>query len=133
MSHDQTVIDEINILQATIRAMEDSVSNVAGQLDAEIDRVLVDGKITLNVDHAQQYLVKGDAKSYAIAAASILAKTTRDAFMKALDEEWPEYGFAKHKGYPTVAHREAIATVGPCPHHRKSFAGVKEHLERLRS
>lgn len=132
IAKDQTVIDEINILQATLEAMKDAVESVANQMDQTPERVFVDGKITLDIEYAQQWLIGGDGKSRAIAAASILAKTERDAYMVTLHEQWPDYGFAGHKGYPTKKHREAIAEHGPSPHHRLTFGCVAEHVDKLR-
>lgn len=131
-SADQTVIDEINILQATLQAMAECVEVVASEIDNAPERVFVDGKITLDVTYPQQALVGGDGRSRSIAAASILAKTERDAYMVALDAEWPDYGFAGHKGYPTKKHRDAIKEFGPCPHHRLTFGCVAEFVDMLR-
>lgn len=129
---DEKKIDEINILQATLLAMKKAVEDVVKQVGREPDCVFIDGNKTIDIPYTQEALVKGDGRSRAIAAASILAKTDRDALMYALDKEWPEYGFARHKGYPTKKHREAVAEHGPCIHHRQSFAGVREHIARLR-
>lgn len=123
-------IDEINILQASLKAMEAALADVSSDLKDVI--VLVDGKQEVETDLPQMALVKGDAQSYAIAAASILAKVGRDDEMITHHATWPEYGFERHKGYPSKFHREAIAEYGPCAIHRLSFAGVKEHMARLR-
>ena len=120
---DAGVIDDINILQATLKAMTQAVDGLASPADA----ALVDGNRlppALRVKHAAA-VVKGDAKSAAIAAASIVAKVTRDRLMAEAAAEWPAYGFDKHKGYPTAAHVAAIAKHGPCPIHRLTFAPLK--------
>lgn len=120
-SLDPVVIDEINILQATHRAM-----NLAlGQLMPAPVHVLVDGNHVKSIVLPQTSLVKGDSRSYSIAAASVLAKVTRDREMVSSDARWPGYGFAVHKGYPTPQHLAALQSQGPCPIHRKSFAPVR--------
>lgn len=111
------VIDEINIRQATHKAMEEAVS----ALSAVPDHILIDGNDNIPFDTPYTYIVKGDANSQTIAAASILAKVSRDRLMKELDREYPEYGFAKHKGYGTKEHMEAIRKYGVTKIHRKSF------------
>ena len=112
-------IDEINILQATYEAMRTAV----GKLGIRPD-VLVNDAVTIpGLDILQVPVIKGDAKCISIAAASILAKVTRDTYMKEMDREYPVYGFAGHKGYGTKSHCEAIAEYGPCPIHRRSFLG----------
>ena len=115
-------IDEINILNATHLAMRRAADEVAAKLGSDADAVhcLVDGLPVKTLPRAAN-LVKGDAKSLLIAAASILAKTERDADCMRLERLYPGYGFAKHKGYPTKAHFAAIAKLGPCPEHRRSF------------
>ena len=110
-------IDEINILQATYEAMRQAIS----QLSPSPDLLLNDAVTIPGVDIRQIPIVKGDAKSVSIAAASILAKVTRDEMMKEYDRIFPEYGFAKHKGYGTAAHIAAIREYGPCPIHRRTF------------
>lgn len=125
---DHELIDEINILQATFRAMEGAVHAAVGALQVPIDCVFIDGNKTVNLPLPQRAVVKGDARSRAIAAASILAKVSRDRMMRAYHEKWPHYGFASHKGYPTRAHRAAVAEYGPSPIHRRSFRGVREFL-----
>ena len=113
-------IDRINILQATHCAM-----NVAlAQLAPPAEHALVDGRQVPTLAVPQTSIVKGDAKSFSIAAASILAKVTRDRLMVEYNVEWPVYGFAAHKGYGTAAHLSALAQHGPCPIHRRSFAPV---------
>lgn len=110
-------IDEINILQATYEAMQDAVA----QLMPTPDLLLVDAVHIPNVIQKQVGIVKGDAKSVSIAAASIMAKVTRDRLMIQMDELYPEYGFAGHKGYGSKEHIQAIKQYGPCPIHRRSF------------
>lgn len=110
-------IDEINILQATYEAMRKAIS----QLSVVPDVLLNDAVIIPGISIPQVKIIKGDAKSVSIAAASILAKVTRDHIMMDYDAQYPEYGFAKHKGYGTEAHIEALKKHGPCPIHRKTF------------
>ncbi|MCI8514726.1 MAG: ribonuclease HII [Lachnospiraceae bacterium] len=110
-------IDKINILQATYEAMREAVAG----LFREPDLLLNDAVRIPDVTIPQVPIVKGDAKSASIAAASILAKVTRDHIMEEYEELYPEYGFAKHKGYGTKAHIEALKTYGPCPIHRRTF------------
>ncbi len=113
---EHTVIDEINILNATKLAMRRAVE----QLRSTPDIVLIDA-VKLDLPVHTVSIVKGDAKSYAIAAASILAKVTRDRMMRRYDEEYPGYGFAKNKGYGTAEHIRALAELGPSPIHRRTF------------
>ena len=115
------VIDAVNILQATHRAMNAALR----QLHPRPAHALVDGLRVKSLIVPQTPLVKGDARSYSIAAASVLAKVTRDRAMVAADARWPEYGFAQHKGYPTPEHLAALAKHGPCPIHRRSFAPLR--------
>lgn len=129
---DHEVIDDINILEATHRAMEEAVHKVCEQLDDRPDYVFIDGNMPVKIDLPQRAVVKGDARSRAIAAASILAKVSRDAVMAEHHQTWPEYNFASNKGYPTKQHRVAVAEYGPCPIHRLSFGGVREHRDKLR-
>ena len=110
-------IDEINILQADYLAMKRALS----QLSVRPDVLLNDAVIIPGVQEKQVSIIKGDAKSVSIAAASILAKVTRDRIMISYDELYPEYGFARHKGYGTQFHQDAIREFGPCPIHRRSF------------
>ena len=110
-------IDEINILQATYEAMRIAIGNLSVTPD-----ILLNDAVTIpDIDIMQVPIIKGDAKSQTIAAASIMAKVTRDRIMAQYDELYPEYGFAKHKGYGTKAHIEAIKEYGPCPIHRRTF------------
>ena len=111
-------IDEINILNATKRALEKALDN----LKVRPDRILVDALEHIDTKGVPYTsVIKGDAKIYSISAASIIAKVTRDRIMREYDEVYPEYGFAKHKGYGTAAHISAIKENGPCPLHRKTF------------
>lgn len=121
-------IDKINILQATLLAMQRAVSRLA----VPPDYLLIDGITPLPVDISQQTLKKGDSRSLSIAAASVIAKVVRDRIMYAFAKQMPEYQFAKHKGYGTQIHRQAIAEFGPSWQHRRTFAGVKEHLDSAR-
>lgn len=114
---DAKTIDEINILQATFLAMRTAVEN----LSLKPDYALIDGNGKPGLSIAEETVVKGDAKSVSIAAASILAKVSRDRYMKEADEKHPEYQFAKHKGYGTKLHYEMIAEHGICDEHRRSF------------
>lgn len=118
-SHEE--IDEINILNATYLAMRRAVENLLAQGAVGIDLLLVDGNRDPKIGYPTRTVVKGDGTSASIAAASILAKVTRDREMLQLDQEYPAYGFAKHKGYPTKAHYQAIEENGICPIHRKTF------------
>jgi ribonuclease HII len=118
------VIDEINILQATHRAMNEALA----KLNPLPPHALVDGRPVKTLRVPQTAIVKGDARSYSIAAASVLAKVTRDHLMLAYAAEFPEYAFAEHKGYGTAKHLAAIAKFGACPIHRKTFAPLKTKL-----
>lgn len=115
-------IDEINILNASLLAMRRAIADAGGNPDI----ILVDGNVDRGFDREAHAIVGGDAKSPSIAAASVIAKVTRDHLMAALDEKYPEYGFAKHKGYPTKAHKLAVFEYGPCPEHRRSFLSFLE-------
>ena len=119
------VIDTVNILQATYRAMVDAVRG----LSPTPGMVLVDGARTPFVDSHSRAVKKGDTVSQSIGAASILAKVERDRVMEGYHLEYPRYGFDRHKGYGTREHLESIARHGPCPIHRRTFAGVKEHCQ----
>lgn len=115
---DEREIDEINILQATYLAMTRAVQN----LNVKADYALIDGnRIPPQLDIPAEYVIKGDGKVLSIAAASILAKVTRDRYMREMAKQYPEYGFEKHKGYGTKAHYQAIAEHGICPLHRRTF------------
>lgn len=114
-----TLIDEINILQATYEAMREAIN----ELEKTPDVLLVDAVHIPDINIKQVGIVKGDAKSVNIAAASILAKVTRDRLMAEYDKIYPEYGFASNKGYGTATHIAALKEIGPCAIHRKSFIG----------
>lgn len=120
----QEIIDEINILKATHRAMRAALSDIK----VPIDYILVDGLPVPDLPAPSQAIVKGDAKSVSISAASIVAKVTRDRIMIEYDKKYPQYGFASHKGYGSRAHMEALKKYGPCPCHRRSFAPVAERI-----
>lgn len=116
-SVDEKRIDEINILNATFEAMNKAIDD----LKIQPDYVLIDGNRIKGTDIPHETVVKGDAKSVSIAAASILAKVSRDRYITEAAKTYPEYGFEKHKGYGTAAHNEAILKYGACPIHRKTF------------
>ena len=126
-----TEIDGINILNASLLAMRRAVSS----LSVKPDLILVDGNKAYGFEQPAVAVVKGDAKSQSIAAASVLAKVTRDRLCAALDNVYPQYGFAKHKGYPTKEHMAAVYKYGACPEHRVSFLSFletkRDMLERL--
>lgn len=110
-------IDELNILNATMLAMRRAIEG----LTEKADFALIDGNCSRGFSIPTKTIVGGDAKSMSIAAASVLAKVTRDRQCLELDRAYPAYGFSGHKGYPTKAHREKVIEIGPCPEHRKSF------------
>lgn len=118
-------IDRLNILQATLLAMARAVAG----LSTRPRHVMVDGLHCPNLSCSVEAVVGGDRRFASISAASILAKVTRDAEMVALDSRYPQYGFRRHKGYPTLEHREALRRHGPCPFHRRSFAPVRAAIE----
>lgn len=118
-------IDEINILQASLLAMKRAVE----VLSLQPDELLVDGLHCPKLSIPMRAIVKGDSKEACISAASILAKTARDAELYILDEQYPQYGFAKHKGYPTPFHMQMLALHGVLPIHRKTYAPVRRLLE----
>jgi ribonuclease HII len=118
-------IDRINILQASRLSMAIAVANLAPRPDF----LLIDGKFDIPFDLPQQPLIKGDSRSISIAAASIVAKVSRDRMMQRYHIDYPQFGFDRHKGYPTKAHKAAIAANGPCLIHRRTFKSVSEHLE----
>ncbi|MDA1192438.1 MAG: ribonuclease HII [Candidatus Poribacteria bacterium] len=128
---DADEIDRINILQASLKAM----ATAAASLTLSLDALLIDGNrspeahFPRGFDPFVETLVKGDALSLSVAAASVLAKVARDRLMIEYAAEYPEYGFAGHKGYPSQQHRDAVARFGPCPIHRKTFRGVREHTD----
>jgi ribonuclease HII len=114
-------IDRLNILRATHRAM----ARALARLTPPPDHILVDGLPVASLPFPQTAIIKGDARSYSIAAASVLAKVHRDRLMRELDAQFPRYGFGEHKGYGTPAHLARLAEHGPCPAHRRSFAPVR--------
>jgi len=124
-SGDHLLIDRINILQATLAAMKEAVLKISPLPDF----LLIDGISKVPIAVHQRTIKKGDSASISIAGASIIAKVTRDRIMAAFESEYPGYGFAGHKGYGCAEHLAAIARIGPCAIHRKTFRGVKEHLK----
>jgi ribonuclease HII len=120
---DVAEIDQINILQSALLSMVLAVKN----LQIKPDFLLIDGNFVTNADYPQQAIIKGDTLSFSIAAASVMAKVTRDRIMEEYHSMYPVYGFNRHKGYPTQEHRDAIKTHGCCPIHRKTFKGVKDY------
>jgi len=122
----ERIIDRVNILMATRMAMQKAVSSLLETIKSPKDTIhlIVDGNMILNFGLPCKAIVKGDGKSLSIAAASILAKVKRDRIMLKYDRIYPEYNFARHKGYPTLAHRTILAKLGPSPIHRKSFSYV---------
>lgn len=117
-------IDRLNILQATLNSMVRAVH----RLRCDVDYLLVDGISTVPLSIPQTPLKQGDSRSLSISAASVIAKVVRDRLMRTYDRRYPQYGFAKHKGYGSAAHCEAIARFGPSPLHRKSFRCVREFV-----
>ncbi len=126
ISIDSVQIDRINILQATMLAMQQAVA----QLDTTPEHVFIDGNRCPLMAIPATAIIKGDSRVAEISAASILAKVERDAQMLTLHESYPQYGFDKHKGYPTKAHFEALAEHGPCPEHRRSYAPVRRAVAK---
>jgi ribonuclease HII len=122
-------IDEINIYQATVQAMLQAVN----RLTVAPDLLLVDGMQIPHETIPSQKIIKGDQKSQSIAAASIIAKETRDRLMREYDRIWPDYGFLQHKGYGTEMHLKALALHGPCPIHRRSFDPIKSMIAPVES
>jgi ribonuclease HII len=127
-------IDQLNILHATMLAMRRAIEEVMlrvknSEADFSISQIVVDGnRLPLGLTLPAQAIVQGDAKVAAIAAASILAKTARDAALMQLDLAYPQYGFAQHKGYGTAVHLAALKEFGACPEHRRSYAPVRRYL-----
>lgn len=117
---DHTTIDRINILEATRLAMGQALA----ALTVEPELVITDFVTVPGLRCPQRNLVEGDRRSASVAAASIIAKVTRDRIMEAADRDYPDYGFGRHKGYATPEHRDALERHGPCPLHRRSFAGI---------
>jgi ribonuclease HII len=120
---DAVEIDRVNILQATKLSMAMAVAN----LSPRPDYLVIDGNFTIPSSLPQKPIVKGDNRSVSIAAASIVAKESRDMLMRRYHEDYPDFGFDRHKGYPTKGHKAAIAEQGPCLIHRRTFRGVREH------
>lgn len=120
-----SIIDEINILNATKKAMIEAINN----LSVKPEHLLIDA-VKLDIDIPQTSIIKGDAKSESIAAASIIAKVTRDRMMVELDEKYPMYDFKHNKGYGTIKHIEALYKYGPMSEHRKSFAPVSDIINK---
>lgn len=125
---DADEIDRINIFQAALRSMVLAVAD----LSIKPDYLLIDGKFGIPSDLPQAPVIKGDCLSISIAAASIIAKVTRDRLMRGYHLEYPQYGFDRHKGYATEAHMTAVALHGPCTIHRCTFRGVKEYVPAAR-
>ena len=119
-------IDRVNIYQATLNGMYEAIFG----LQPEPQQVLVDAMPLAALPMPSRSIIKGDAKSASIAAASIVAKVTRDRLMDEYDKEYPQYGFASHKGYGTAQHIEALKKYGPCPIHRMSFEPIKSMFEQ---
>lgn len=126
---DEAEIDTLNIYQATRLAMKRAVLN----LNIKPAFLIVDGKMKVDLAIAQEAVVKGDSKSAAVAAASIIAKVYRDMLMESIDSQYPEYLFKKHKGYPTREHLLRLRELGPAPVHRRTFEPVRQCLEKLPS
>lgn len=121
-------IDQINILQASLLAMKRAIESMQINFQVTPDLVQVDGNKCPKINLPCESIIKGDSKVKAISAASILAKTARDAELYELDKIYPQYGFAQHKGYPSPAHLRAIDEFGICPEHRLSYGPVKKYL-----
>jgi ribonuclease HII len=126
-SAEHSEIDQLGILPATRLAMQRAL----GQLSATPDHLLIDALLLPNLETPQTALIKGDQRSLSIAAASILAKTTRDALMRQEDDSYPVYGFSRHKGYGTRFHQQALAENGPCAIHRMSFRPLSEYAGEI--
>ena len=124
---DEKIIDEVNIYEATKLAMYDAINN----LNVIPEHILIDA-MPLNLDIPTTSIIKGDAKSLSIAAASVIAKVTRDRMMYELDKKYPLYGFGKHKGYPTKLHIEALNKYGIIPGYRKTYGPVRDYLEKTK-
>ena len=118
-------IEDMNILQASLYGMQKAVS----RLDCDFDEILVDGNKCPEFSQPAQAIIGGDGKIAEISAASILAKNARDRLMMSLDEQFPQYGFAQHKGYGTKYHLQQLQKYGPCVHHRKTYAPIQKLLQ----
>jgi ribonuclease HII len=114
----EKVIDQINILEATKLAMLTAIED----LKCDVDHLILDGNFKISSEITQKSIIKADEKVFSCTAAGIIAKVTRDRIMQKYDKKYPEYGFKKHKGYPTLAHRKILHKIGPCLIHRKSFS-----------
>ena len=125
VSIDVDTIDNVNILEATYMAFQKALSGLL----VTPQMALIDGNRAKGIDIPYELVIKGDAKCQSIAAASILAKVSRDRYMNEMAKKYPEYNFNKHKAYGTAEHRSLIAKYGPCPIHRKTFKGVKEYVK----
>ena len=125
---DECVVDELNILNATKLAIENCLKEIAVKIVPDI--LIIDGNYKVNNIVRQKSIVKGDAKSASIAAASIIAKVARDEYMLEMDAKYPEYGFAKHKGYGTKLHADMLEKHGPCSIHRKTFHPVSKFFSQ---
>jgi len=124
-------IEKINILQASLLAMKKSVLDVQNQLKSDNIHIMIDGRQLIpNLNLSQEFIIKGDSKSASIAAASILAKVSRDRYMSEIDKEFPQYGFAQNKGYLTKTHLDAIDKYGLCKYHRPTF--LRKHFENTK-
>ena len=127
---DEKIIDKINILNATKKAMLLAVEDIQKKLDSKIELLLIDGNQRISSNISQIPIVKGDSLSYSIAAASIIAKVTRDNIMAKYDTIYPRYNFKKHQGYPTKKHIEAIKKFGVLDIHRKTFKPIRGMVEK---
>lgn len=122
-------IDELNILQASLLAMKRAVENLEEKMGQKSGHILVDGNMKIpDLSRKQTTIIKGDLRVLPISAASIIAKAHRDGLMRTYAQEYPQYGFEKHKGYGSESHRKAIENWGPTDIHRASFKGVKEYI-----
>ena len=124
---DSAEIDRINILKASLLSMRLALEN----LKLAPDYLLIDGQFLIASDLPQKPVIKGDSLSMSISAASIIAKVTRDRLMDKYHKDYPQFGFSKHKGYPTKAHKDAIRKFGICPIHRRTFKGVREYAQQI--
>ena len=121
----EKMIDKINILESTKLAMKKAVKNLEKKLDKKVNFLILDGNFKIDLHIPQKSIKKGDSKVFSIAAASIIAKVSRDRMMKRYHKKYPEYRFDKHKGYATKFHRQALKKHGPCKIHRMSFGTIR--------